>query len=474
MAPRGPRSASGPLLEVDPLALELGERFVAAGFQLYLVGGAVRDLLLQRPPTGELDFATDARPEDTLRALQGWADAKYLQGIAFGTVGARRGEATLEVTTFRKEVYRSEDRHPHVTFGTEIEEDLSRRDFTVNAMAVRLPEREFVDPFGGVRDLAARRLETPLDPEVAFGDDPLRMLRAARFAATLEMTPTPRVEEGMRRMAPRLSIVSAERIRDELSSLLLADEPSTGFDLVVRTGLAEQFLPELPRLRLEQDPVHRHKDVLKHTLVVVDKCEPDLALRLAALLHDVGKPDTRTFTPDGVQFHHHEVVGARMAEQRLKALRYPNDVVSAVVNLVEMHLRLHTFRMGWTDSALRRYVRDAGPLLDRLNQLTRADATTRNPFKAKALAALQDELEVRIARLTAEENLERLRPPLDGHEVMEHLSLAPGPSVGEALDYLMEERLERGPLDKDEAYRLLDAWAAERGIGSDESGAVTP
>jgi poly(A) polymerase len=474
MAPRGPRSASGPLLEVDPLALELGERFVAAGLQLYLVGGAVRDLLLQRPPTGELDFATDARPEDTLRVLQGWAEAKYLQGIAFGTVGARRGEATLEITTFRKEVYRSEDRHPQVTFGTEIEEDLSRRDFTVNAMAVRLPEREFVDPFGGVRDLAARRLETPLDPEVAFGDDPLRMLRAARFAATLEMTPMPRVEEGIRRMAARLSIVSAERIRDELTRLLLAGEPSTGLDLVVRTGLAEQFLPELPRLRLEQDPVHRHKDVLKHTLVVVDKCEPDLVLRLAALLHDVGKPDTRTFTPDGVQFHHHEVVGARMAEQRLKALRYPSDVVSAVVKLVEMHLRLHTFRMGWTDSALRRYVRDAGPLLDRLNQLTRADATTRNPFKAKALAALQDELEVRIARLIADENLERLRPPLDGHEVMEHLSLKPGPLVGEALDYLMEERLERGPLGKDEAYRLLDAWAAERGIGPDESGTVTP
>jgi poly(A) polymerase len=240
---------------------------------------------------------------------------------------------------------------------------------------------------------------------------------------------------------------------------------------VVRTGLAEQFLPELPRLRLEQDPVHRHKDVLRHTLVVVDKVEPDLVLRLAALLHDLGKPDTRTFTPDGVQFHHHEVVGARMAEQRLKALRYPSEVVTAVVKLVELHLRLHTFRMGWTDSALRRYVRDAGPLLDRLNQLTRADATTRNPFKAKALAALQDELEVRIARLTAEENLERLRPPLDGHEVMEHLSLQPGPLVGQALDYLMEERLERGPLDKEEAYRLLGEWAAERGVGT---GRVSP
>ncbi len=471
MAPRGPRSASGPLLEVDPIAVELGERFVSAGFQLYLVGGAVRDLLLQRPPTGELDFATDARPEDTLRVLQGWVEAKYLQGIAFGTVGARRGRAILEITTFRKEVYRTDDRHPHVTFGTDIEQDLSRRDFTVNAMAVRMPEREFVDPFGGVRDLAARRLDTPLDPEVAFGDDPLRMLRAARFATALEMTPAPRIEQAMGRLAARLTIVSAERIRDELSRLLLAPEPSGGLDLVVRTGLAEHFLPELPRLRLEQDPVHRHKDVLKHTLVVVDKCEPELVLRLAALLHNVGKPDTRAFTPDGVQFHHHEVVGARMAEQRLKALRYPGDVVAAVVRLVEMHLRLHTFRMGWTDSALRRYVRDAGPLLDQLNQLTRADSTTRNPFKAKALAALQDELEVRIARLTAEENLERLRPPLDGHEVMEHLSLDPGPVVGQALDYLMEERLDRGPMDKEEAYRLLDAWAAERGVGT---GRVSP
>jgi poly(A) polymerase len=463
MAPRDARSSPGPGLEVHPLAVELGERFGAAGFQLFLVGGAVRDLLLQRPvqPQFWFDFATDARPEDTLRVLSGWAQHKYLQGIAFGTVGARREDMVVEITTFRKEVYREDDRHPQVTFGTDIIEDLGRRDFTVNAMAVRLPEREFIDPFGGVKDLAARRLDTPMEPDVAFGDDPLRMLRAARFAATLEMTPTPRVEEAMGRMAERLSIVSAERIRDELSRLLVSDQPSRGLELIVGMGLAEHFLPELPALRLEQDPVHRHKDVLKHTFVVVDKVEADLVLRLAALLHDIGKPKTRAFTPEGVQFHHHEVVGARMAEERLRALRYPGGVVAEVSKLIEMHLRLHTFRMGWTDSALRRYVRDAGPLLDRLNQLTRADATTRNRFKAKALAETQDELEVRIARLIEEENLERIRPPLDGNEVMEHLGIPPGRKVGEALDYLMEQRLERGPLDKDEALKLLDAWAAE-------------
>jgi poly(A) polymerase len=463
MAPRDSRSAPGPVLEVHPVAVELGERFRAAGFQLYLVGGAIRDLLLGRGSLDNLDFATDAKPEETLRVLAGWAQHKYLQGVAYGTVGARREDIVVEITTFRKEIYRADDRHPQVTFGADVTEDLSRRDFTVNAMAVRLPEREFLDPFGGVRDLAGKRLDTPLEPEVAFEDDPLRMLRAARFAATLDMTPGPRVEEAMRAMAGRLPIVSAERIREELSRLLEAPLPSTGLDLIVRTGLADQFLPELPALRLEQDPVHRHKDVLKHTFVVIDTTEPDLVLRLAALLHDIGKPKTRTFTPEGVQFHHHEVVGARMAEERLRALRYPNDVVADVVKLVEMHLRLHTFRMGWTDSALRRYVRDAGHLLDKLNQLTRADATTRNRFKAKALADMQDELELRIARLMEEENLDRIRPPLDGNEVMERLGVPPGPVVGEALNYLLEERLERGPIDREVALRLLDEWWRTRG-----------
>jgi poly(A) polymerase len=417
-----------------------------------------------RESRGELDFATDAKPEEIIRVVHGWADAKRLVGIRFGTVGVRKGPLDLEITTFRQEVYPEDDRHPRVTFASELEVDLSRRDFTVNAMAVRLPDREFVDPFGGVRDLAAKRLDTPLDPEVSFGDDPLRMLRAARFVASLDLTPAPSVVDAMRAMASRLEIISAERIRDELSRLLLATRPALGLDLSVATGLADHFLPELPSLKVEQDPVHRHKDILKHTLVVVENCEADLVLRLSALLHDVGKPGTKKVTEDGVQFHHHEVVGARMAETRLRALRYPNDVVGDVVRLVEMHLRFHSYRLGWTDAAVRRYVREAGPLLDRLNQLVRADCTTQNPFRAKQLAALQDDLELRIARLAEQENLEQIRPPLDGNEVMEHLGLKPGPLVGEALAYLLEERLERGPIDKEEAYNLLDEWARKKGL----------
>jgi poly(A) polymerase len=454
----------GTLLDVHPLAVELGERFRAAGFQLYLVGGAVRDVLMRRSPQGELDFATDAKPDQTLLVIQGWVDGKYLQGIKFGTVGAHREGVQLEITTFRKEVYPEDDRHPHVTFGDELEVDLSRRDFTVNAMAVRLPEREFVDPFGGVRDLAAKRLDTPLDPQVSFEDDPLRMLRAARFVSSLDLTPAPRVVESMRRMAERLAIVSAERIRDELSKTLLAPRPSLGLSLAVETGLADQFLPELPALRLEQDPVHRHKDVLKHTFVVIEQCEPDLVLRLAALLHDIGKPATRAVSLEGVQFHHHEVVGARMAAERLRALRYPGAVVDDVVKLVEMHLRFHGYGDGWSDAAVRRYVREAGPLLDKLNALVRADVTTRNPAKANAFAALQDDLEIRIAKLAEEENLQAIRPPLDGNQVMKHLGVAPGRIVGEALASLLDQRMEQGPIEEDEAYRLLDEWAASRGL----------
>jgi poly(A) polymerase len=463
MRPPDAPGPAGAILEVDPLAVELGERFRAAGFRLYLVGGAVRDVLMQRTHD-ELDFATDAHPEDTIRLLQGWADWRDLIGVRFGTVGAAKSGRRLEITTFRREVYPEDDRHPQVEFGDSLEVDLSRRDFTVNAMAVGLPDGEFVDPFGGLKHLAAQRLDTPLDPEVSFGDDPLRMLRAARFAATLGLTPTPRVVAAIRGMAGRLTIVSAERIRDELSRLLLAPDPTAGLELIVDTRLADRFLPELPALRLEQDPVHRHKDVLRHTFVVVQRCAPDLTLRLAALLHDIGKPSTRAFTEGGVQFYHHEVVGARMAEARLRALRYANDVVADAVKLVEMHMRFHTYRDGWSDSAIRRYVRDAGPLLDRLNQLTRADCTTRNPFRARALEALQDDLELRIARLAEQENLEQIRPPLDGHEVMKHLGLQPGPVVGEALDHLLEERMERGPIPKDEAYRLLDEWAGQRGL----------
>jgi poly(A) polymerase len=471
----GPRSAgeepTPPVLEVDPLVRELGEQFRRAGHELYLVGGAVRDRFLGRSAegveAGEVDLATDAHPDETIRQIREWADSRYLQGVRFGTVGARKGTRVFEITTFREEVYPEQERKPVVTFGKDIHTDLSRRDFTINAMAVRLPEGEFLDPFAGLKDLAAMILDTPLDPDVAFSDDPLRMLRSARFASTLEMSPAPRVLEAMRAMRERLRIVSAERIRDELSKLLLGAKPSRGLELIVATGLADEFIPELPALSLEQDPVHKHKDVLRHTFAVVENCEPKLVLRLAALLHDIGKPKTRAYTADGVQFHHHEVVGARMAEERLRALRYSSAVVEDVRKLVELHLRFHGYGGGWSDSAVRRYVRDAGHLLDDLNQLTRADVTTANLFKAKQFRALQEDLEERIARLADQENLDALRPPLDGNEVMEHLGLPPGPLVGEALAYLMEIRLEQGPIDREEAFHLLDEWARERGVGRD-------
>jgi poly(A) polymerase len=455
---------AGAAVPVDPLAEELGERFRVAGFELFVVGGAVRDAILGRSlERGDLDFATNAAPHESTRILRGWADRQYLVGVRFGTVGARKGDRLLEITTFREEVYSGEHRKPAVTFTKEIETDLSRRDFTMNAMAIRLPEGTFVDPFGGVRDLAARRLDTPLEPEVSFSDDPLRMVRAARFAAQLEVVPSERVTRAMTEMRDRLSIVSAERIRDELDKLLAAPRPARGLELAVETGLAERFLPELPGLQLEQDPVHKHKDVLRHTYAVIERCEPDPILRLAALLHDIGKPRTREITPEGVQFYYHDVVGARMARERLQALRYPSAVVDDVVRLVEMHLRFHTYRMGWSDGAVRRYVRDAGPLLDRLNQLTRADCTTRNPEKAKRLAALQDDLEDRIARLAEQENLDAMRPPLDGRQIMERLGITPGPLVGEARDHLMELRLERGPMSEDEAAEALDTWWSRRG-----------
>ena len=452
-------------LEIDPLAKELGDRFQAAGHELYLVGGVVRDLVIGRlTPVTNFDFATDALPAETSRLLRGWAEAQYLVGVRFGTVGARRHGTLVEITTFREERYPEDERKPAVSFAKDIRTDLSRRDFTINAMAVRLPDGEFIDPFEGVKDLAAKRLDTPLDPEIAFSDDPLRMLRAARFVSQYGVTPVPRVVEAIEQMRERLRIVSAERVREELDKLLLAESPGAGLALLVETGLAEEFLPELPALQLEQDPVHRHKDVLRHTFAVIERLEPDQVLRLAGLLHDIGKPSTREITPDGVSFHHHEVVGARMAEERLRDLRYPNVVVEDVRKLVELHLRFHGFGEGWTDAAVRRYVRDAGPLLDKLNQLTRADCTTRDPKRAERFALLQDELEERIARLAEQENLEAIRPTLDGRQVMERLGLEPGPVVGEALAYLMEIRMERGEIPEDEAYGLLEQWAKERGL----------
>jgi poly(A) polymerase len=453
---------TGAMLEVDPQARELGERFRAAGFELYLVGGVVRARFLGG--TGpELDFATDAKPNETLEVLRGWADRHYVQGAVFGTIGARKGDTQIEITTFREEIYPEDERKPRVTFGKDIRTDLSRRDFTINAMAIRLPEGELLDPFGGLKDLAAKRLDTPLDPHLAFSDDPLRMLRAARFVSVLEVIPAERVVDAIAEMRHRLEIVSAERIQEELNKLLLGGKPSAGLELLVQTKLAEEFLPELPALELEQDPIHQHKDVLRHTYAVIERCDQtDLVLRLAALMHDIGKPKTRQITPEGVQFHHHEVVGARIAEERLRALRYANHVIDDVCKLVEMHLRFHGYGEGWSDSAVRRYVRDAGPLLDQLNQLTRADVTTGNRFKAKQFQMLQDDLEARIAKLAEQENLQALRPPLDGNEVMEHLGVGPGPEVGDALAFLMELRLERGPISKEDAFALLDEWAAER------------
>ncbi|HLW45817.1 MAG TPA: CCA tRNA nucleotidyltransferase [Acidimicrobiales bacterium] len=467
----------------------LAQRFRRAGYRIYLVGGSVRDALVDRSPApavdpattdgarddgagGEggplaerdYDLTTDARPDDIERVVHGWADAVWTQGKRFGTIGCRVGSRTYEITTHRAEAYRPDSRKPHVTFGDDIETDLSRRDFTVNAMALELPDLRLVDPFDGLADLAAHRLRTPLDPEVSFDDDPLRMLRAARFAAAYRLAPDAALVAAVKKGHHRLAIVSAERIRDELDKILVlpAPGPSRALGFVVETGLAEEFLPELPGLRLEQDPVHRHKDVLAHTLAVVDRTPPDRLLRLAALFHDVGKPRTRAIGPEGVTFHHHDEVGARMTRKRMEALRYPNDDVDTVTELVKLHLRFHTYRLGWSDRAVRRYVRDAGTLLDRLNELTRADCTTRNVAKARALSRRMDELERRITELREQEELDAIRPDLNGTQVMALLGIPPGPLVGQALAYLLELRLDEGPLGADEAGRRLDEWWAAR------------
>ena len=448
---------------------ELARRFAAAGRTLYLVGGSVRDALFPGAGSGsrsgdgpDLDLTTDARPAETERLVRGWADDVWTQGARFGTIGCRKGDHEYEITTHRAEVYVPESRKPEVTFGDDIVVDLSRRDFTINALALRLPDMELIDPFDGLGDLAAGRLRTPLDPEVSFVDDPLRMLRAARFMARFSLKPDPALTEAIVRLHHRLSIVSAERIRDELDKMLMLDVPSKALWYVVRTGLADEFLPELPAMALEQDPIHRHKDVLAHTLAVVDKTSKDRLLRLAALFHDVGKPRTRAISDGGVSFHHHEVVGARMTRARMEALRYPSAEIDTVVRLVELHLRFHTYRLGWTDKAVRRYVRDAGPYLDQLNELTRCDCTTRNAAKARALARRMDELEARITELRAQEELDAIRPDLTGNQVMDLLGIGPGPAVGRALSYLLELRLDEGPLGQDEAGARLRAWWDEQ------------
>jgi len=470
-SPPGVPDRLAPLLAPESPVQQLAARLAEGGHSAYLVGGTVRDAVLGVGTVGEpdVDLTTSARPDDIERAVSGWADAVWLQGQRFGTVGCEKGGLRLEITTFRADVYHPDSRKPEVAFSDDIETDLSRRDFTVNAMAIELPGVSLVDPFDGLADLASRRLRTPLEPEVSFLDDPLRMLRAARFIARFQMQPVPEITAAVVEHRARLEIVSAERIRDELSRLLEVDDPSDGLWFLVDTGLMEEFLPEIPALSLEQDPIHRHKDVLAHTIAVVAKTRPELRVRVAALFHDIGKPKTRAIAPQGVTFHHHEVVGARMTRERMRALKFPNEMIDDVVDLVYLHLRFHTYRMGWTDRAVRRYVRDAGPLLDDLNHLVRCDCTTRNQKKAEQLSRRMDELEARIDELRKQEELDAIRPPLDGRQVMEHLGVGPGRVVGDALDHLLDARLDDGPMDEAEAYRRLDEWARERGITGEHS-----
>ena len=462
------KQALGALVDL-PLADELGRRFAAAGEELHLVGGTVRDLLRGRPDDGDLDFATSADPRRTEQLLRGWADHIWLTGARFGTVSASCGDAHIEITTYRADTYTRGSRHPSVDFGQTIESDLARRDFTVNAIAVRVPDRRVTDPFNGWEDLRAGVLRTPVDPELSFADDPLRMVRLARFVATLDFEPDPAALAAATRMAEQIATVSAERIRAELDKLVCGVAAGKGIDLLVRTGLADVFLPEIPALRLERDPLHHHKDVYVHSLAVMEGVpSDDVVLRLAALLHDIGKPATREFHPGGqVSFHHHEVVGARLARARLKALKYPKEVVDKVSDLVALHLRFHGYADGeWTDSAVRRYVRDAGTpeQLRRLNLLTRADVTSRNARKRRQLAAAMDDLEARIERLREQEELDALRPPLDGHEIMAVLGIEPGPLVGRAWHHLRDMRIEKGPLTKEQGYALLRDWAEEQGL----------
>lgn len=475
------RRALASLAQLAPDAVALGRRFADAGHELALVGGPVRDAFLGRV-SADLDFATSARPDETEQILSGWGDAHWDVGKRFGTLGARRfgrsgsSDVVVEVTTYRTDAYDPTSRKPAVEFGDTLEGDLSRRDFTVNAMAVRVPDLQFVDPFDGLGDLARRVLRTPVDPEQSFDDDPLRMMRAARFVAQLGFGVDEAARAATVAMAERLTIVSAERVRDELVKLLLSDHPREGLQVLVGTGLADQVLPELSALRLEIDEHHRHKDVYEHSLTVLEKAialetgpdgavpGPDLVLRLAALLHDVGKPRTRRFEQGGgVSFHHHEVVGAKLVAKRLAALHFDKQTVHDVARLTELHLRFHGYGdAGWTDSAVRRYVTDAGPLLERLHRLTRSDCTTRNVRKAARLSAAYDDLEERIGRLAEAEELASIRPDLDGTQIMQALGIGPGRDVGEAYRYLLELRMDRGPLGADAAREELLRWWAAR------------
>jgi poly(A) polymerase len=465
------------LMRISPLADELAQLFAKAGHRLYLVGGSVRDALLGRL-SSDLDFTTDARPERVLEIVRTWADAVWEIGIAFGTVGVTKNGMTLEITTFRADSYDRVGRNPEVTFGDSVEGDLLRRDFTANAMAIDLSTKTFEDPHGGFAAVRDKVLDTPATPQESFADDPLRMLRAARFIAQLGFSPAPRVVEAMTAMADEIGRIAAERVQAEVSKLLLAGNPKPGIELMVDTGLADRVLPEVPGMRLAIDEHHQHKDVYQHSLTVLEQAidlektheptsSPDLILRLAALLHDIGKPATREFQPGGrVSFHHHEVVGAKMARKRLRELKYSKEIVDDVSQLVFLHLRFHGYGKGeWTDSAVRRYVTDAGELLlPRLHKLVRADCTTRNKRKAAALQSAYDQLEDRIGRIAADEDLARVRPDLDGNEIMTLLGLRPGPLVGQAWKFLKELRLDRGPLEHADAVAELRKWAAEQGL----------
>ncbi|QSR28854.1 CCA tRNA nucleotidyltransferase [Nocardioides aromaticivorans] len=463
---------------IGPVIDELGALFTEAGHELALVGGPVRDAMLGRR-SNDLDFTTSARPEQMDKLLRAWGDAWWDMGRDFGTIGCRKGDWVVEVTTYRSEAYDPDSRKPEVQYGDSLAGDLGRRDFTVNAMAVRLPGRELEDPYGGLIDLAHRVIRTPGTPEQSFSDDPLRMMRAARFAAQLGFSVDPSVVRAMTEMADRIQIISAERVRDELVKLICAPHPRLGLSLLVETGLADRVLPELPALKLERDEHHRHKDVYEHTLTVLEQAidleprlaergdiapGPDFVSRFAALMHDVGKPRTRRFVDDGtVTFHHHDVVGAKLTRKRMKALKFSNDEIDAVSDLVELHLRFHGYGSGeWTDSAVRRYVRDAGDQLERLHVLTRADCTTRNRKKAERLRRTYDDLEARIDRLSAEEELASIRPDLDGNQIMEILGIPPGREVGQAYQFLLELRLDNGPMSEQDATAALKEWWASR------------
>ena len=471
------RQALESLAPVAGLLYELGTLFDNAGYELSLVGGPVRDAFLGRTSLlADLDFTTSAEPTQIKRLLDGWAENTWDTGIAFGTISASKDDRQIEITTYRSENYNPDSRKPDVEFGSELAADLGRRDFTVNAMALTLPTLEFVDLFDGLKDLENKILRTPFTPTQSFSDDPLRMLRAARFSSQLQFSIAADVIDAMREMASRLDIVSAERIREELIKIVMSDHPRVGLTVMVETGLAEYVLPELPLLQLEEDEHHHHKDVYEHTLKVLEQAidletghEPqlpgDLILRMAALLHDIGKPKTRKFESDGrVSFHHHEAVGARMTKKRMKTLRFSNEQIDEVSQLVELHLRFHGYGTGeWSDSAVRRYVRDAGPLLSRLHKLTRADSTTRNKRRAEALQKAYDGLEQRIADLQEQEELDSIRPDLNGAQIMEILGIGPGREVGEAYKFLLEIRLDQGPLAPQLAQEQLLQWWSERG-----------